>query len=154
MEEKTIRKRKTIENLAGLCSFQTYLIFLLVGAGCGWLLINALFNAMANEPALTKDGKTFGRFSINQGIVGLVTGALYFLWNFLYPNCLSLRAQQVIIVLLLILNAAFCILLALFWKADAPEYNFFMASDIIAQLVGNATIFMLFPVACLLLVGN
>ena len=144
-EGKSIRRRKTIENLAGLCSFRTYLVFLLVGSGCGWLLINALFNAMANKPVLTKDGTTFGQFSINQGVVGLLTGLLYFLWNFFYPNCLSVWAQQVTIVLVLILNASFCILLALFWSSDAPRYSFFMASDIVAQLVGNFTIFMLFP---------
>ncbi|CAE7473596.1 Nemf [Symbiodinium microadriaticum] len=125
--------------------FHIYLIFMVVGAGCGWLLINALFNAMANKPVLTKEGKTFGQFSINQGVVGLVTGLLYFIWNFLYPECLSLRAQQITITLLLALNATFCMLLAMFWQSDAPEYTFFMFSDIVAQLMGNATIFLLFP---------
>mmetsp|Transcript_5142 Transcript_5142/g.12217 ORF Transcript_5142/g.12217 Transcript_5142/m.12217 type:complete len:457 (-) Transcript_5142:43-1413(-) len=144
-QKASIRKKRTVENLAGLCYFHIYLIFMVVGAGCGWLLINALFNAMANKPVLTKEGKTFGQFSINQGVVGLVTGLLYFIWNFLYPECLSLRAQQITITLLLALNATFCMLLAMFWQSDAPEYTFFMFSDIVAQLVGNATIFLLFP---------
>ena len=141
-----MRRKKTVENLQLLSSVPTYISFLLVGAGCGWLLISALFNAMANFPVLERGGKTFGQFSIIQGSVGMSTGLIYLLWNMRCPHCLSMRSEQIGVCMLICFNAAYCVVLASSWSVGAPNYPVFVSGAMVAHLVGNFTIYLLFPV--------
>ncbi|CAK9066522.1 unnamed protein product [Durusdinium trenchii] len=138
-------RQKTVENLRALQYAPHFLSFLLVGAGCGFLLVNALYNAMANEPELEKDGKTFGQFSIIQGAVGLASGLLYLFWNLRCPHCLTMRQEQVGVSILILSNVIAFLILSAFWSVGAPDYPVFVAGAAAAQVIGNFTIYLLFP---------
>ena len=140
-----LRRQKTVENLRALQYAPHFLSFLLVGAGCGFLLVNALYNAMANEPELEKDGKTFGQFSIIQGAVGLASGLLYLFWNLRCPHCLTMRQEQVGVSILILSNVIAFLILSAFWSVGAPDYPVFVAGAAAAQVIGNFTIYLLFP---------
>ena len=140
-----MRRRKTIENLQAFRFAPIFLSFLLVGAGCGFLLVNALFNAMANEPELEKHGKTFGQFSIIQGAVGLATGFMYLFWNLKCPHCLTLRQEQTSVSILIVANMCSFLILSAFWSVGAPDYPVFVGGAFAAQMIGNFTIYLLFP---------
>lgn len=140
-----MRRKKTIENLQMLESVPTFVSFLTGGAGCGFLLINALFNAMANEESLQKDGKTYGQFSIIQGSVGLSTGLLYAFWNIWCPHCMTMRQEQIGVTTLIALNVVAFLILSTFWSAGAPDYPVFVGAAVAAQFIGNFTIYLLFP---------
>lgn len=140
-----MRRKKTIENLQMLHSAPVFMSFLTVGAGCGFLLINALFNAMANEELLQKDGKTYGQFSIIQGSVGLSTGLLYAFWNIRCPHCMTMRQEQIGVTTLIALNVVAFLILSTFWSAGAPNYPVFVGAAVAAQFIGNFTIYLLFP---------
>lgn len=140
-----MRRTKTIENLKALESAPVFFSFLTVGAGCGFLLINALYNAMANKPELEKDGKTFGEFSIIQGSVGLSTGLLYAIWNTCCPHLLTMRQEQIGVTILIALNMVAFLVLSTSWSVGAPEYPVFVGAAVAAQFIGNFTIYLLFP---------
>ena len=140
-----MRRKKTIENLQALESAPVFFSFLTVGAGCGFLLINALYNAMANKPELEKDGKTFGEFSIIQGSVGLSTGLLYAIWNIRCPHLLTMRQEQIGVTILIALNMVAFLVLSTSWSVGAPEYPVFVGAAVAAQFIGNFTIYLLFP---------
>lgn len=141
-----MRRKKTIENLAMLESAPTFLSFVLVGAGCGFLLVNALYNAMANEPALQRHGKTYGEFSIIQGVIGLASGLIYLAWNIRCPSCLSMRQEQLMVTGIIVCNVIYFLVLSGFWSTGAPKYPVFTGGAVVAQLVGNFTFYSLFPV--------
>eukprot|EP00438_Fugacium_kawagutii_P029338 Skav210187 [mRNA] locus=scaffold2101:308189:309732:- [translate_table: standard] len=140
-----MRRTKTIENFRMLESVPVFVSFLTVGAGCGFLLINALYNAMANEESLEKDGRTFGQFSIIQGTVGLSTGVLYAIWNIRYAHCMTMRQEQIGVTMLIALNVVAFLILSTSWSVGAPDYPVFVGSAVAAQFIGNFTIYLLFP---------
>ena len=125
--------------------FPTFVSFLTVGAGCGFLLINALFNAMANEELLQKDGRTFGQFSIIQGSVGMSTGLLYAIWNIRCPHLLTMRQEQIGVTILIAMNVVAFLVLSSSWSIGAPDYPVFVGAAVVAQFIGNFTIYLLFP---------
>jgi len=119
--------------------------FITVGAGCGFLLAQGLYNAMANDTTLQNGGERYGQFSMLQGIIGMVTGVLYAAWNLGCPHCLSLRQEQIGVTVLISVNLITAMVLAACWYVGAPEYPVFVGASIPAYLVGNCTNYLLFP---------
>eukprot|EP00435_Cladocopium_sp_Y103_P047077 s582_g13.t1 len=126
-------------------SGRVFVTFLTVGAGCGVLLVGGLFNAMANEELLQKDGKTYGQFSIIQGLVGLTTGLFYAFWNIWCPHCMTMRQEQIGVTTLIALNVVAFIVLATSWSVGAPVYPVFVGAVVAGFISVNFTIYLLFP---------
>lgn len=109
--------------------------FLTVGAGCGFLLAQGLINAMANDTTLQNGGERYGQFSMLQGIIGMVTGMLYAVWNLGCPHCLSLRQEQIGVTVLISVNLISASVLTACWYVGAPEYPVFVGASIPASLL-------------------
>jgi hypothetical protein len=122
-----------------------YASFLAVGTGCGWFLNNSLYGLLSNKSAILPEDMA-GRFSIVNGVVGIGSSVLYFAYQTLRPDGLSKRSEETGVVLLIMLSITGFLMLASLWNAFAPDYPFLLVGSMLANLVGNCTYYILFPV--------
>jgi hypothetical protein len=121
-----------------------YVAFMAVGTGCGWFLNNSLYGLLSNKSDILPEDMA-GRFSIVNGVVGIGSSVVYFGCMSMRPDGLSKRSEEVGVVLLIMLSMAGFLMLAFFWDVF-PGYPFLLVGSMLANLVGNFTYYILFPV--------
>jgi len=152
MEEEPLSPGGEVSKLQGqnVTSFfgkvKIYTAFLLVGNGCGWFLVNAVFQLLSNRPSLNQGGKMTGQFSIIAGCVGLGSAALYIAWIAKFPKGLPMRVEQMVVSGILCLSlATFCVL-AWTWGLAPPAYPALLIGMFLGNVVANMTYYFVFPV--------
>mmetsp|Transcript_63984 Transcript_63984/g.113801 ORF Transcript_63984/g.113801 Transcript_63984/m.113801 type:complete len:431 (-) Transcript_63984:362-1654(-) len=152
MEDKALSPGGEVSKLQGQAAtsfcgkVKIYVLFLLVGNGCGWFLVNALFQLLSNRPSLNEGGKLTGEFSIITGCVGLGSAALYIIWIAKFPEGLPMHVEQRVVTGMLALSMlSFCVLAGT-WHLDPPRYPALLIGVFIGNVVANMTYYFLFPV--------
>jgi len=153
--ESLLRRRSFVEEAADSLArnFATYSAFLFVGCGCGWLTSDSIDQLLANEQAVQRHGKMFGTLSDTSGIVGLVSGILFFLYLLTFRTKPMLKHDQCTCIWLTMCNITALFSLAVFWQADAPTYPVVVVCNMLGVLTAQASYYFIFPMVATFYAG-
>eukprot|EP00933_Yihiella_yeosuensis_P073223 TRINITY_DN8183_c0_g1_i1.p1 TRINITY_DN8183_c0_g1~~TRINITY_DN8183_c0_g1_i1.p1 ORF type:complete len:460 (-),score=44.16 TRINITY_DN8183_c0_g1_i1:200-1579(-) len=121
-----------------------YVAFLCVGTSCGWFVINAVSNLIANDANVAKNGKMLGMVIFIGSIVNLAAAGLYALWILIFKR-FGKKAEQFCSGILMLSCTASFILLIFGWDAGPPDYPIVLLTSVIGNLVGAGSLLILFP---------